>query len=419
MLYKEYKYGKGIREGKRIVFPVNQITLSNWEVVLIFQCFLNGNTGLKMDSTNLCGLGGILICAILAVILIQLSLHIFVRTWRYRSKNTYSDIHQDAFGRTGWTARIPVIIFYFYVTSAYFSNIVQYTNQLTSVWFPTVSLLKNKYFVCYIISLVLVLPFQFIKEEYHLRWVCHVCNVFQWLSCIPPIYFCIKQNADYGFDPQNQMTYFSNNVVDYIDCFNNWVFLFAIHPVFCKYCCYLKNPTQNEVIKITWFSTVACGLLNLALSLCTYFTFFGHSGGGNALFLYDQKHPLTVIGEIGGLLNTILTLALYCFLVSREVIGFFLSEGDDDKNIPAHIGSFLMALTGSVMLAFVNDVLLNVVTVIGIFCMSFLAFVQPSIFFFRMSGFKTLYGYITFGMVILSLFLTAVFAWRSITLYFP
>ena len=172
----------------------------------------------------------------------------------------------------------------------YYTQIsVQCLTDSLTILAPNLSTIFTDYwFLSFIVSLILVLPFIFNKSlrNLALSLTIKLGILIVFIICMV-IEFVLRYLKD-GFNPNHQLNFFKFDK-NLISAFSSLVTQYLVSPIAWPSIQHVKNATQSQLVSIFLWQGIFCFTIYMTMGFFTYFTFFDEHQGGIVFQYYSNK----------------------------------------------------------------------------------------------------------------------------------
>lgn len=432
----QYRYRARPQNKQFVLFPANQYGnhLSFFSaIVLLSKISLDTDPFFFYEDMNTCGLIEALIITIIIVILIQFSIHIYIRCWFYDTAYNYENIWTCVFGSSTFNF-IPIILNVLaYLTYVVWCTFEIHDNAATfinTVWPSCPSFITNKWFLSYIINFLTAFPCLFARNFASLAWIAYTGNIAMLISIICLVILLIRNINELGFDvtvktvddafKEDELRYrpfislFSKDTSSLFHCAGSVMTAFYMHPMLDKVFSHMENPTVFRCISCAWIVGIVSIVVYYGAGLLSYFIvqanfqnilsvkknqkgkkpfniftlFYGSIldlDNENVFYNYDTKHIEAIIGQIASYVITITTNSIYHYFLASQVASLVINRKQDDTP-PLLIAGFVTILF-CIGMNFLDDSATDILDLISIIAFCILVFLLPSIFYLKLYRF--------------------------------
>ena len=318
-------------------------------------------------STNYLGFGvlfdggivqTILICLV-PLVMIQISFHIFFRTWVFGSEFSYSGIWVLVFGPT--FSFLPSLLIVIALLDFPFniSSMVPKTLQtiIQSNLPSAPSFLSSKWFLIYAVNCVFVLPFLAARRFSTFRSVSFIGNLAFLTGLVALILAAMLQHGRLEGTP---LPTFGGSMDHAAALFSIINTAFFMHPVVAFVTQDMYNPTNGRTCGLVWTVCLVKLLLLIFIGLTSYYYYFG-PGIGNAYFsdLMGQQYTETIVLRMALVIKELLTNGCYVWMIAYLVTTILVPTNE------SQICVFLMGLAFLLFAISISFTSLQVRTIIS------------------------------------------------------
>ncbi|KAK8897233.1 hypothetical protein M9Y10_015172 [Tritrichomonas musculus] len=364
-----------------------------------------------------CGYLWCLIIALLFVAFTQISFYLFVQSWIYGRAYSYNSIWRELFGQNScsWIALILVIITYITFTIWYQHEIhFHITGILTGIWSEVPSILTNKWFVTYVITLIFVFPPLFVSRLTNFVFLSMFSNVCLLIGivCLIVYYFHFTLSNDIQFSvtaKESGLKMFNTDIFlifNAIGVMNSALFY---NPILSVSGQDLSIPTISRVMSLTWMTSLTSLVVHLVGGFFSYL--INPDNEGDVIFYdmsaYNEDHskiiyPEVIIGQIATFCISICSNIFYTHFVSRQVAELVLPTSANSL-VPVVFSGIVVILFSSGM-NFIDETATDIADMIAGVISIILAYVFPSIFYIRQyKFFNKVFGILSVFMIVIGI----------------
>ena len=403
MLYEVYRFGSRERTDERPIFKAHSNPMSSIAAISIIVNCATGSEPFFSESYYVCGIGNFVLAAVVMLIVSLISFKAYIRTWRYDSQTSFSEALVDAFGPKSIPVIRVLLILSLLSQILYNTRDVQsYANLFTEYYFPSVTILQNKYLVLYVLTFVTTIFSSFIRSFSRFSYISYVGNVSFIVTFALLLYYFAENVKDVGGSGLWDNTSLGSWKLQ--DTFNlAFYFLhgYFLHPMISNLAPELKFTTQGRISRVAGWAYFFSFLKNFLPGLCLYFTLFGVSQGNFALSYLPSSAPRAFVG-LFGLIHILCTNMLMNYLLAIELTKFFTDDLSKTNNVlmgSLVVSSFAVGM--NIAPYQIVDWICYICNYVCLFVCLFLPFVA----YLKMFGWKNLWGIysIFFGIVALAI----------------
>ena len=416
MLYDVYRFGSRERTDERPIFKPHSNPMSTIAALSIIVCTATGSEPFYSESFYTCGIGNFFLAAIVMLIVALVSFKAYIRTWRYDSQTSFSEALVDAFGPKSFAVTRPLLILS--LLAQILNNtrdILNFFHLFSDYYFPNVGLLRNKYFIIYLLTFVTTICSSFLKSYSKFGIISYVGNAaFIVTFCLLLYYLSesVKQvGGDYAWQHSTLGTW---KLADTFSLAFQMLHGYFLHPMISNLAPELKHTSQGKISGVAGWAYFISFLINFLPGLVLYYTIYGASQGGFSPAFLPDTAPKAFVG-IFGLIRLLCTNMLLNYLLAIELTKFFTGEHSKISNV------WMGSLVVSCFVVGCNVAPYRVCDWIVYICNYFCLFVclfLPFVAYLKMFGWKNLWGiysvvFAIFALVIIIFIIVYVLIERS------
>ncbi|EAX89223.1 Transmembrane amino acid transporter protein [Trichomonas vaginalis G3] len=357
-------------------------------VMILLICGISNNP-FYMSYTFQSGVFQALLCALVALILTQLSFHIFVRTWRFNQENSYPSIWSDVFGKgLVFFPRAVLLIAFISLSSVSLSDYLeQYSDLISYVDSEKKTVFSAKWFPRFVISFLGLIPALCVRRMAGMKYIAIFANVLLLICLICEAILFFKSLKNDGFDPNKEIVYWGSDISGLVGCFDLFSIVFFTHPFVSLLSTDIKNASRNKICSITWITSIVSVIINLAGGYLGYFTYFSNTQD-DLIFMSEsnQMNVFVIIGKLSLVIKTFISFNMYNYINAISLSEIFIPYKDDQTTSRVTCG--LVMWLFSVFISWGSSKLVELLDLIGSVCFILLAFILPSIYYLAMYKFK-------------------------------
>ena len=390
MRFNDYKFSSMHSDNSQLLYKSNENEKTSFfkSFMILLNCGISTDPFFMAYSFRTGIIKAFLLC-LLAVVLTQISFHIFVKTWSFDTDNSYPAIWVKCFGPS--LKFIPHVLLLCALTSISVIVTEEVPANIDNLLEPYVSeksLIRNSMLQMYIITFLVTIPVFFCKKVTGLWIISTIANIGIVVGDLCVVINMIISIAKNGFHPENVVLW-DNSMDTTVECFGLFNTVFFLHPMVSLVSPEMDNCSREKVLKLSWTTTLSSAAINLICGYCGYLTFYGTNGEDNILFAYDPKSPLTIIGKLGCYMSVLFTTSIYNYIIGDQLASLFLDRYRHRDYAPLFIGG-LVILCFNAGFDYGGDTFLNVFKLLGNVAFLIVAFVLPSVFYIYMDKFKSI-----------------------------
>lgn len=405
MLYKDYRFSIVSANTDTLIYQErdDEKSLSTFGAVMILLNCGISNDPFFFPHTFTTGIVTALLLCLLALILTQLSFHIFLKSWKFDSENSFVSIWAEVFGpSTSFIPRFIMLVALVSMASVCTSDFQYHFEDFVNTWdVDGTSIFSYKPLRVYLLTFLSVFPFLFFDRFKSFDVMSTIANCALIYGLVVELYVLIKSIKADGFDPNGEICYFNMSLDKAVSCFDLFNIVFFLHPMASMVAPEIKKASRNTIISITWKTTILSAIINMAGGYLGYLTYFGNDEDDNILLFYDNQDPVVISGKAACLIAILLTNGIYTYIVAEILSGFFYDYKKD--NTLVRVFSGLVVWLFDVAINYDGFMLCELINNIGSFCFIVLAFILPSVFYLIEYGFRDVkWGVISIVVICIS-----------------
>jgi hypothetical protein len=317
------------------------------------------------------------------------STHLYLKCLPFDDSFSFAGLWSLTFGRkTAWIGRVFVFLSCMDTTfgiTIVFSGLFQ---QMALANWPTLpSILLNTWFLAIFLPLFVVVPCLFFKEFGSLRWPSLVGNLGLLMSVVGVVMDTFQQRETFSVGPEVQ--WWTGNLPEILQMF----YMTCTAPatlVLPDVLGALDRGTPARAMKLIWIVFGIISVLVVTCGILGYITYFRWFDCVGLLFydLMDPRSPVTIVCEMGVLLNILFTDAVFIWWLSRQLTVFVVP---DNRTALADLVSGFTLVLFTLMTSFAPEKLCNILDFIAAIARLSMLYVVPSLFYLKFFGFQNLF----------------------------
>lgn len=392
LLFNDCRYNIHANDYHTLMYPNKRGTdqISVFSAIMILICVGISNDPFYMSYSTQTGILQTIVICFSALILTQISFHIFVNTWRYDSSNSYVSIWTELYGKkTSIIPQIFLLIAFLSISSVSTSDYYDmYTDILSYFDKSSETIFSKKWFAKYIVCGLFTFPFMFFKKFTSMYLITTIGNLLLLISIICEGILFFRKFKEEGFDPQKELVIWNKDDFSLsVACFDLYNVLFFLHPFVSFISEDIRNATRSKIANITWMTTTISALLNLVGGILGYFTFFSSVQDDNIFYFYeDPSDYVVMIGKFCLMFKTLISNSMYVYIAAVQLIDMFVPYEHEytESRFAAGVAVWLF----NIFVTFNGYQWSDLMNLMGSFCFIILAFILPSIFYLSMYKFR-------------------------------
>ena len=371
--------------GNFVMFPTDSSSLqfSMWTAIALISKAGIASDPFFISSGFSSGVIEALISCVFILLLTQISLQIYLKTWVFGQAYTYPDVWVYSFGsRARWFPIFVIILTYIAFVIFHTYELYFYMSEfLRSIWEGVPAILQDSWFLIYVMTFVTAVPCLFVKGLASFTvasWISLFCIV---VGVICAIVALVRSVNSVGFDPEKQLTWFTGDRQKLFDCISKFNTAFFAHPFMPYILKDLKNPTFKRCLGATWWTNIISTILHFVMGLVGYLCFIPDLTGDDNIFYFmpGVKDPEVVIGKVACYIVSILSNAYYVYFLACQVSSIILEE--TEIRVSANVLSGLVVITFSIAMNMVDEYVIVVADNVGNIAFLILAYILPTAFY--------------------------------------
>ena len=453
---EKYRFRARPQNMNFVLFPFDrnshQISLFS---AIMFICTICMGTGpfLMYEEVFKCGIIEVLLIIIVIMLLVQLSIHVYMRCWFYGTAYDYQHIWMCVFGSSLYQF-IPIILnILTYLTYCCRFSLEICKNGaafLTAVWPGCPSFLKSKWFLLYFINAITTLPSLFVKSIVSLTWVAYLANIAKVSVIICLIILLARSVHEMGFNVvvntygkiENPslpffpfITLFSKDPSALFICVCSVMKAFFMHPMLGMIFSEMSNPTVYRCLSSAWLASFIFVIIYYGIGLITYFIvqvhlqdaiqiessistkhdihfnlfflanslFIAKFKNRNVFFNYNKNdHIEAIIGQISCYAVTLTSNIIYTHFIYTQVSSLIIDRKKDDVT-PVFISGVVVVLF-AIGINFMVSQVIDVLDMISLVSLVILEFFLPSFFYLKLYRFtKPFWGIVCLVLLVIGI----------------
>ena len=325
-----------------------------------------------------CGSVSSIFYDVILVLITELSLYLFIKSWIYGRAYTYESIWTELFGSTfSWFITLIVALAYMsYIVWFQYELYSYFIQFVSSLWDNPPSLLTSHYLVSYVLSAVFLIPPLFAQKLtgiFVISIISNVCQILGFICLI--VFFCRNDHLD-----PNDTISVSNDISAHfnsIGLFNSALF---IHPILAALIKEMEHPTQGNVMKLTWAISITSGILHFIIGFFSYL--IAPDSNGDVVFNYlDPNQPEVILGKVITYIISITSNIFYIIYLSRQLAELFL-VGSSRHFLPNFICG-VVAILLAIGLNSIDKFFTTLFNYVSNVCTAILVFILPPLYYLR------------------------------------
>lgn len=360
-----------------------------------------------------CGYLWCTIIVLVFVILTQLSFYLFIQSWIYGRAYSYNGIWRELFGPSScsWIALILVIITYLTFTIWYQHELhYHFSGIVLNLWPDAPSILTNKWFATYVLSLIFIVPSLFTKRLANFAYMSMFSNVCTIIGIVCLILYYIRFTSKYNISfavtvEESDLKMFKGDIFSIFNTIGVVNSALFYNPVLSVVVQDLHLPTLSRVMGLTWTTSITSIVIHFVGGFFSYL--INPDNEGDVIF-YDIDaynddgtkiiYPEIIIGQISTFCISICSNIFYTYFVSRQIAELILPSSENSL-VPIFFCGLVVCLFSAAM-NFVEETATEVADLMAGVISILLAYVFPSIFYIRQYKFShKLYGVISVVLI--------------------
>lgn len=390
LLFEDYKYNINDINYHALIYhdkQTNPISVFS-SVMVLLNCGISNDPFFLSYSFQTGVIQALVLCAA-ALILTQVSFHIFIKTWSYNSDNSYVSIWSDVFGKKLVILPRLLLLVAFISLSSVATNdfLTEYDDFIKYLDPKTSTVFSSKYFSKFVLTFCYVFPSLFHDRFSTMKYASYVGNFLLMMCLVAQIWLFVHSYKTNGFDPQKEIVYWSKDISQTIACFDLFNIVFFVAPFVSMVSKDVRNVTRSKILKITWITSLSSMVINLAGGYLGYLTYFSNTVD-DLVFYSDsnQNHPAVIMGKFCCLIKTILSNNMFIYITAIALSDLIFPYSESHKAARVTSGMVIWLLT--IFITYSGWKLTDLLNLIGSFSFIILAFVLPSVFYLSMYKFK-------------------------------
>jgi hypothetical protein len=323
-----------------------------------------------------------LILGLAIMLFTQLSLYLFSRCWEFARAYSYREVWAVTFGSTyAWLPSVFLVVLYWTYNFTASWEVVAYPQCfLPALWPGCPAFLLDQWVLLWLVSVVLVLPCSFVRRFSQLSGLAYVSFFALLVGLICLILHFVRRASNIGFDPDNQLVYFNNDVEMLLACAQNFNVCFFLHPFMAIILKDMESPSTSRCMNVAWAANLLCFVLNSVGGVFGYLLFDPDLPGFENVFpQLPLQDPEVIIGVIASYLVSALSLTYFALYNAHVVCNLVL--GKQSENRVCLFTAALCQVTAYIFSTYAGDKFSEVLHVIAEFASVCLAFVLPPGFY--------------------------------------
>ncbi|EAY03125.1 Transmembrane amino acid transporter protein [Trichomonas vaginalis G3] len=395
LLFNEYKFNVNSLDGDTMLYhdrnSIKSTGISAFTAVLVLLNSGISNDPFFMSYSFQTGIFQVIVISVLALILTQLSFHIFVKTWSFNGENSYISIWKDVFnGKTSIIPRIILFVAFISLSSVSTNDfLTEYDDLLSYVDPSKFSVFSSKWFKKFVLTFIFFFPSLFHNRFSQMKYISYMRNFLLVVCLIMEAVVAGKTIKENGFDPQKEIVYWGKDFSQTVACFDLFNVVFFVSPFVAMISKDIKDATRSKICKITWATSLTSLVFNLLGGYLGYLALFSKQEDDLVFLSFEnQKDIFIIIGKITCLLKTILTNTMYIYINACCLADLFFKYSDDHK--AARLTSGVVVWLLAIFITYTGWKLTDLLNLIGSTCFIFLAFILPSVYYLMMYKFRNI-----------------------------
>jgi hypothetical protein len=367
----------------RQIFPDRRdsITIPEYTMTVINLAAVAGKfLGLRMR----CGIvGGTLLNAIIVALIIY-STYLYISVVaRYRMV-LLENLADRAFNRTVkfLVCAVSILVLIFQTANT-FGSAASRLALLIKGYSPGVpDWALDQHFLVVVIIAVYVAPIcvqNSLKGYVYISWFGGIATVYTFCHTV---FWCIKQNTEHGFDPDNRMVYFKLDNT-FLYSLRASLTDYQVVPIAWPGPQHIRTSTPNRVLRSYIWPLILLFVYSALREVISYLTLFGE----NVTSWWRANHSTLWYVQVNEICELIFGLTLGCGTINtaRYILLSLISEQATFPTVPWFSTGMVVALL-SLAFTGVNSTITLVTEVIHATGVCILTFVVPGILFVKVFG---------------------------------
>lgn len=404
MLLNKYKYNIKQRIWSRRINPerTSEKSLGTISASAIISNFVLRSYTFYIGSSVHVGVFQVLASLLIAFILSQISLLLYIKTWSYNSKNTYCDIWKSIYGSE--LVLIPCIlelITFLYLSFFSIHSTILSFRYVLQTFDYTGKFFSNQWFYLLVIPCISCVPLMFwmnLKRFYIYSYI----SLASYFICVTALAaFLIKYLIENGnsVDIGYWNTKVSESMASFIQCIE----IFYVHPFVSAGCYLISGSTQSQIYTVSW----GVSSLNLCLSSIILISDYLIKEDGSIFQKVSDDKKFSAVLQVSILIKTFLTTPQYVFCVIDSFIRIFHFNIDESYYSVRYL-TVLMIIFFSASLSFATSLATTIFQRIYQISQIVMMFILPCTIYLIMFGFTSkMWGIIAVLLILQSLIIFA------------
>ncbi|OHS96312.1 hypothetical protein TRFO_37530 [Tritrichomonas foetus] len=382
----EHRFQGRSRGSDYVLFPTslvsNRVSMVT-AIMLLLKIAISSDPFIVSPSIN-CGVVQALFITVLVFLMMQLSIHLYIRCWFFGLAYNYTDVWSCVFGSTFKfiPAFMNICIFFSYIL--YHTYEVYHYMQLfiLELWPTAIAFVTDKWFIIYIVNTIAFLPAILASRLSKIKVIAFIGNFAALIALVFLVVVVVTHNGENGYKSPNELALFKSGKESTIAYINDVSEAFFIQSMLNLAFVDMVNPTMGRCTKSIWISGIIYACFFYLAWLCRSFIKGVDFTEDNVFYSFNVKIPAVAIGRIATYVLTITSCQFYVFYISSQFSVVFLKENVQDS-APAFIVGFCVLLF-SIGINFVGEQALLYVDYIANFSFILLVFVLPSVYYLKL-----------------------------------
>ncbi|OHT05129.1 Transmembrane amino acid transporter protein [Tritrichomonas foetus] len=373
-----------------------------------------------MSSQNYdCGIIQAFLLCFALLLLMQLSIHLYIKCWFFGAAYNYTDLFSIIFGHR--FRFIPIFLnvaifssFIIWHTYEIYHNLQLFIIEL---WPSSSSFLTNKWFLSYFINSFTLIPIILVKRLTHLKFIAYAGNISVLVAmiCAISIFYHQYMNNETMMSQGKQMKLFSSDLKSSLECINSFNEAFFIHSMIQLIFCDMNNPTISRCLGATWIQGIISAFVHfIGYLICTFAS--TDRKEMNFFYNFDPHLPEVFCGRIATYIITITSSQIYTYYLSTQLSAVVFTVRTFDAAPVFILGMNLIFLT--IGLNFISELIITIFDFVASVGFVFLIYVFPCVFYLKLYRFsRPVMSFLAIFLMVIGIPLSAVLMYFSLTFH--
>jgi hypothetical protein len=334
-------------------------------------------------------LGGIIMnftVAIAMMILTQISIYLFTRTWEFGRTYAYNEVWRNTFGPSlQWLPTLMVLITYFsYVCETILEIEWLFTELWTYIFSETPTILNNPWFLKYGSAILFIVPGLLVTSLRQLKMVAVIGSLGTILGIVALLLNVARVADQEPIFPVPPVVIWGPNL-DYLsESFKIYSGLFLLHPFLVFILKDLHNPTVSRCINVTLTSNIICLTIAMVMGLLSWLMAPWAAPNEFVFDEMDTALPEVRMGQVAALIVDLASACFFTYFIARSIVSTILPNSTGERAPTFLAGT--CAITGYVLVGCAGAKVLDILNAVAAVFAGLIGFCFPPLFIFRQYG---------------------------------